>query len=340
MPSLRRVLVPALVGLLALGELGAGAAAAVDQRADQARARRVAAQHRAEAAYLRSLQPLVVRVFDAVQPVQDAADAWNAASAGSYRVLMDVLDHAKPAEEVRAVAAAVRSLPVPRTLPTTGTGLADKLDALAEAVGALRVAPKAGASLDARFAALDGATVDLELSEQDWAAALVVLDRAGRWPYPNPSRGMAAGRDVATRGGFVVASDLACAKLGVAIAALPDRSAVDTVLHRFPKQAALIRSSVAVLRKVRAPESERALARTLDVQLQAVSQSTSALDLLSGALRRHDMTAYRAALPRLARFDRALEQAHGTYSRMGAGICAEVFQGDDVSPSTPHPLRA
>ncbi len=338
MPSLRRV-IPALVGLLALSELGVGVAAAADQRADLAKQRRIATEKRVEKAYVDAVRPLVVRVFDAVQPVQDVADAFAKPQPGQLAARDDVILHGGAVKDLAAVSTALHRLTPPARFRDEADQLGAGLTALTDAMKTLDRATHAKGDRTGLVRAYGDGFDALLSAEQTWGLPVSLLYPDASLPLPWADRISDHGRHVPTQGGFIQAADLACAKTAEAIAQLPDRPAADEVLHVFPKQAALIRSAVRTLRRVPRPASAGATGHRLDVQLQAVQRGTATLDQLSAALRRHDLTAYKAALPGLTRFERAMDETGAIYTSLGATFCGDAFTDDTAAPSKSSPQR-
>ena len=101
---LKRVVLPALIGLLALGQVVTGLVGASGIRADQRKAAAIAAEKRAVARYKAGVQPLVVAVFDNVQPLQDTDDAFSDPRPGLERARNDVLAHSGAGTGLHALA--------------------------------------------------------------------------------------------------------------------------------------------------------------------------------------------------------------------------------------------
>jgi hypothetical protein len=321
--AVRRVLLPLLVGVLALGEVATGVVAAADQRADQARHRRAVAEQRAAAAYVEAVRPLSIKVFDAVQPIQDSLDAFAHLRPGLWSAGQDVVTKSGALQEVGAARTALLARRAPATHRAAAAELATALKQLEDAIRELDKAYRAAQkSSDECSTCL--AEDHLGQAESAWSYALLKLG-ASTMPAPSADNGLANGRKAATRGGFIHASDLICAQAQHEVFLLPDLSPDQDVRRNLPKLAKILRTSVASLRKVKLPASRAAVQHRLDTELQSVTSLATTYDRMAAAAKRQDRRAFDAALALVDDQLAALKRLSSTYKGQGVSRCTSFF---------------
>jgi hypothetical protein len=326
----------AALGLLILSCLGTGIASAKQQHDDQVRKDRIAAEKRAADAYVKAVRPIADRVFDAVQPIDNAIDAFGNPRPGVGIGLRDVVTKGGAAAELAAVREALAAKQTPRTHRAASAHLAEALGELSKAVAAMDHSVRAP---DTDACESCGAEDELRVAETSWASALGDLGAAPPMSAPGPDGGSPEGPTRPTRGGFIHASDLACATSSVALSGLPERDDVDAVRFNFPREAAILRSSVTALRKIKLPSNSAPLARRLDVDLRSATGLAATLDQLSSALKTGNAARYHSALAVLDTELKAMDKLGSTYRSLGATSCASFF-GTPDKKSSRKPLRA
>jgi hypothetical protein len=338
-PASRHRLLHALLALAVAAELGTGLVSARHLRAEQARAAAAAAEKRAEAHYVEALRPLALRVFDAVQPVQDAADAFARPRPGLQVARDDVFAHAGGQQELQAVAGLLRHQRAPKGYRALAVDLGTSLEGLTTSLSALHQATTAPADSQGRVAAFGTGMDQLVIAEYAWRSALIALDPRQTIPAPTPDRESANGRTAPTRGGFIHASDLVCAQADETASRLPRLGDADYVRVNFPKLAAALRKALASLQRTPAPADTAAFGHRLTVDLKGATQLADEMDRLSTALRRGDLGAYQAALrdfPAALDASRAISVA---YRSVGVTECAEMFDVDPKGRPKSAPQR-
>ena len=324
----RRRLAVAMVGLLALGALGGGVAAAIDQHNEKVKRERLAALKRVEIAYVAAVKPLAVRLFDAVQPIQDSLDGFRDLKPGVSDARDDVVAHGGATGEIAAVRQAVASLKPAPTQVKKSQDLLRSIAELSAAVKKLRdVVPtlrKAGGWTEAYSSAADAFTS----AEASWGLSLFNLQVNLSLPKPSARRDAALGRSVPTLGGFIIGSDLAC---GQGEADLYDirHPKPANAIKALPAEAKVLRRTVAALRKVAVPASRAALHTRLDTELQSVLSLAASEDHMYAAFKKHDYAAFKKAFDLWDEQDQAFRRLDGTYKSLGVTVCTYFFGTDD-----------
>ena len=339
MGNLRRWALPVLLAVLLVAEVTTAAVGASGIRADQRKAAALARERRAVADYLKAVHPLLLQVFDAVQPLQDASDAFAHPASGQTGARDDVLAHSGAEASLAASAKKLAALHAPRTLSTKSAALSTHLAALQGAAKTLAAATKVHGDKTGFVAAFDVGFDKLLTAESFWHIAVVDLYDS---PVPTPSadRAQAQGRKTPTKGGFLHVSDLACARAGddLSAAGVPRDGA--SVLRIYPKRAQAIRAVRTRLLAARSDATSAAFLHRLTVQLTALGELPAALDAITVAVRKQDLAALTAADKR---FDAALitvRDLSRSYGSYGATVCRELFDVDDVLSGTDSGLSA
>ena len=326
---IKRVLLPALIGLLAVAVAVTGLVGASGIRADQRKAAAIAKEKKAVARFKEATKPLVISVFDAVQPLQDADDAFSSPRPGLTAARDDVLSHSGASTGLHAVAVKLKALPVPKTLTAQAKELRTQLDALISASNSLAEATHATADTHGFVAAFGDGFEELLSAETAWLLAVQHLyGDDTTLPLPTASRTSAHGRQVPTKGGFISTSDLTCTRAGVAMGDLPDLPDDQDIRTNFPKRAAIVRTAVSTLLKVPAPASAAAFQHELRVQLHASMAMATAYEQLRAAFVHADIGAYRASLRSLHAAEAAAQALSRAYKTYGVSECAFFFNVD------------
>lgn len=327
----KRLLLPGLIVLLALAVVVVGTVGASGIRADQRHAAAVAKEKRAVALFRAEVRPLVVAVFDTVQPLQDADDAFATPRPGLATARDDVLAHSGASTGLHALAVKLKARTAPRTLTAPALHLRTQLDALIKAANALAAATRAKADTSGFVQAFGDGFEQLLTAEALWDVAVQeVYGASTTLPVPTASRTGANGRHLPTKGGFLHTSDLICARAGTALADLPDLPLDADIRVNFPKAAKLVRTGLQTLMKVPAPASAAAFQHRLRTQLSATLAAPAAMDQMSAAFKRLDLAAYQAAERRYAAALTAMQAVSRAYKAYGVSGCARFFSVDDV----------
>lgn len=329
---LRKVLL-ALVVLLTIGGLVGGSLAYVDHRRDVQRrekaAARLAAQKKAEAAYRAAMRPLVLRVYDAVQPVQDVYDAFAAPVPGLLAARDDIIRHGGMVGQLKAVTAAAVKLPIPPTYTQIADDVKRALRKLTLAADALVVSTgeKGDSSGDVpSFGTGFEVMLDAEIS---WSAAVDALDTASTWPLPDANRVRSRGRHAPTVGGFIMGSDVACGKGNAALEFEDFKHPERAIRSTFPKISRELRATVTSLRKVPYPARQRSVRHRLEVGWGATVEAAKQIDAQTAAYRRHDRTAYLRAFRRMKTAFVGMNDLSRAYRSLGVSECVGMFDASD-----------
>ena len=329
---LKRVVLPALVGLLCLSVAVVGLVGASSIRADQRHAAALAKEKRDVARFRDDVRPLVIAVFDTVQPLQDADDAFSDPRPGLSTARDDVLARSGAGTGLHAIAVKLKAHPVPRTLTKPAADLRVRLDALISAANALAAATHAKGDTTGFVAAFGDGFEQLLTAETFWEDAVrAVFGDGNALPVPAASRTGAQGRRSPTKGGFIHTSDLTCARAGVALSDLPELAAADDVRVNFPKAAKIIRTALQTLLKVPAPASAAAFEHQLRIQLHATLAVPAAMDQLSATLKRFDVAGYEAAFRRYEAAFGSAQAVSRAYRSYGVSGCSRFFDVDHVA---------
>jgi hypothetical protein len=327
MALLRRVLLPLLIAIAVLAQLSVGIAGASSIRADHRHAAAVARERRDVAAYQVRLVALTTQVFDAVQPLQDALDAFAKPSPTQHASQFDVILRSGALEALKRTGTALAAVEVPRSLRARSKALQDGLDQLESAAVTLKDAAGAGASADVA-ATVSDAFDYLSTAETVWVEA--VTDLLGdKHPVPLPSvgRDAAHGRTAPTHGSYIQQADDLC---GAAETAGLKVGRPSTAAGTYTRQIHTLRlvshDLNAHLLAVQAP----AEAASRAVRLQTLIHGEAALfdtgfTGIETAVARHDAGALRAAeasFREALRISRDLSDAFRSY---GVSVCASYF---------------
>jgi hypothetical protein len=330
---LKRTLLSTLVLLVIAGLVG-GSLAYLDHRREVQHkkevAARIAAEKKAEAAYLAAVKPLAIRVFDAVQPIQDTFDAFRSLRPGLSAAREDVILHGGAAAALAAVREALAALKAPTTQTTevqnlqlAAASLSKAVKRLRDLVPALRKPAGSPAFPDAVDAFSD--------AESEWGSALRRLQRTSSLPSPYEERAFAYGRKVQTLGGYILAAELVCGRAEADLCDLRHPEPKD--LKNLPREAKVLRTAVAELRKIPVPASKRALGRRLDVELQSTLSLAVTEEKLYAAYKKRDYNAYKRALQLWDEQDAAFRRVDSTYRSLGITTCTVFFGSDDDKPA-------
>jgi hypothetical protein len=329
---LRTVLLSLLVLLTITGLVWGGMAVADQKRKDRERreaAARVAAEKRAAAAYITALRPLVIRVFDDVQPVQDVYDAFAHPRPGLAAARDDVILHGGGLRDLKTLKVALDRLRAPTTYVSQISGLSDGLQSLVASMLELERTshdkPDSHGFIEAFGSAFEG----LLTAEVRWADAVSVLDPKGAWPLPDEKRAQARGRKVPTASSFILGSDLACGKSNAALEFEDFKRPARTVLKTYPKVSKEIRALVVQLRAVPHPARQRAFQHRLEIGWSASVDVAKEFDAVTAAYRHRDPVAYDRAFKRLLEaLDQMLDLGRA-YKAQGVSMCAGFFGTGD-----------
>jgi hypothetical protein len=331
---LKRILLPLLIGLLAVGQVVTGLVGASSIRADQKHAREVAAEKRAVAAYRKAAGPVVLTVFDAIQPLQDAYDAFNKPRAGLIRAQVDTIRSGAAGTALASAKKTLDGLRAPKTLKDAAARLTAGLSQLRTAESGLVAATRAKTNAFGFSSAISDGYDKLSSAEASWNTAAGDVFGGAPLSLPSIDRALAQGRKVPTRAGFIHAADLVCAANGERVDALPEVGSVELVRDQFPKLAGIIRDNEKQLRTLHLPAADATLQHRITVQLGSASQLPAQMEVLSSALKRHDLAAYTASE---RRFDAALAASSAlakAFKDLGVTSCYAFYNVDSAGSSS------
>lgn len=335
-PRRRRRRVLSVLGSLVLATaVTAGVLVTLDVREERALAAAAEKERRASEAYRRAVAPLAVRVFDAVQPIQDAEEAFAKPQFGLLGAHDDVILRTGVLEELAAVVKRLDGLPVPDTHRQDARVLRTSLGTLRAAVARLGRAVRAPIDTfgynDEHFDAHTSFVGSMGV----WAGAVSRVDAKGVMPVPTAGRAASRGRSVPTRGGFVHGSDMACARAVAADARLPKRSPRQELLVNMPKRTAALRTALQQLARVPVPASAKPFRSALSVHLRAATELGRTLDRLSMEVRQYDQEGARKAVQDVYATFSSLRTLSAQYRKIGATMCGDYFDpGEDKRPQS------
>jgi hypothetical protein len=329
---LRRNIAVVAIAVLALGALGGGAAAAKHQHDEKVRkeriAARIAAEKKAAEAYLVGLRPLAVRVFDAVQPIQDVYDG-GFKKPGYPEARDDVLQHGGAVRELKAVKVAFAKLKTPATYKSQATDLGEALDDLITSVTALERSSHQKPNAHGFITSFGPNFQNLLSTEIYWSSTVSTLKGTTTWPVPNENRVEARGRKAPTLGGFIASSDFACAKSWAALKyedfKRPDR----VVRTTYPKISREFRALVTRLKAAPYPSTQRPLRHRLEVGWSSTLDAANAMDAMTAAYKRQQLGALERAYDRLRTALDGLNDLALAYKTVGVSACHEFLVIDD-----------
>ena len=330
---LRRVVAPLLIAVLALSTAAVGLVGAHGIRADQKRAAAAAALRREVAAYRQAISPLVVRVFDAVQPMQDVdADVADYDKPGFDEATDDVLAHSGVVAAIDAVSAGLAAQRPPVTVRAAHAQLVQSLQALRAAARTLDQATRAKGDKSGYVAMYDTGYSQLSSAETGWLAAVraafgVAAASPSPLPVPTSSRLSDQGRRTPTRGGFILAADLACGR------AFKESGAADAIKDAprgLRAYSASVRRVITSLRALPAPPADAALVSRLRVRLAEAGGVADAMTAIAAGLDAHDQAAVQRAEQRVGRFLPVARDLDRVFTGYGATVCGSYFHVDDL----------
>jgi hypothetical protein len=335
MSTLRRAVVPALLALIVVAEISTALVGSASIRSDQRKAAAIAAEKRAVAAYRVALQPLAIRVFDAVQPLQDVDDAFATVAPGQLGARDDVLAHSGAVATLTAVGTSLRDVRVPKSLHSQGATLSADLAGLQTAAKALAAATTAKGDRTG-FVSEFGSGFDLLLSaESNWIDALqAVYGKDLALPTPGADRSGAHGRSAPTKGGFLQQADLTCARGGVDLDRAGKITDLDTQIRYLPQHAAIIRRTGKALLALRTDAASAAFQHRLGIELKAHEAYPTALEAIVRAAKARDVNAYDAAQKDFAQATLTLRDLSRSFKAYGATVCSNYYNVDSLLAPT------
>jgi hypothetical protein len=331
---LQRFLVPIVIAALCLGNVTAGLIGASGIRADERRAEAKARERKAVETYRASVAKVAITVFDAVQPLNDADNAFANPSLGLYIARNDVLARSGAVASLVKARARLVALTPPAPQTSSHKKLVAGLDTLTGAARGLEKATKAASDRAGFVAAFQTAYLALSDAESDWLTALRAgygVRPGGPLPVPAPvaSRAWDKGRKTPTKGGFILRSDLACFGIAEAMDAHP----IDTgelYLKNAPTMAKVLRRTTTKLRALPPPPADVAFVRRLRVQLTAADSFPAAIEGTVAAVKRGDPAAAQAQYRRLLTALKTFQEVSRAFRSYGAHFCADMFDVDDL----------
>jgi hypothetical protein len=329
---LKRTLL-SLVVLLVIGGLVGGSLAYVDHRREVQHkkevAARLAAEKRAEAAYLAAVKPLAVRVFDVVQPIQDVYDSFGHRRPGYEFARDDVIQHGGALRELKAVKLAVSRLTAPPVFAERQDGMLRQLDRLVAAVTALEKSTHERGNSFGLIPSFGPRFQEFQTAAAIWSATLRPLDALQVWPLPSEKRELAHGRKAATVGGFIVTSDYACGKASEALEFEDFKHVEKTLRSTFPKVSKQFRLLIPTLKAAPFPTKERPLRHRLELGWTSMGDVVTQMDAMTRAFKRHDVTAFKRAASRLDQAVDGMNDLALAYRSVGATACYDLLVVDD-----------
>ena len=330
--DIHRAVLPVVVGVAATAVLATGAVTSGGLRAD--RAQRESEERAAAAAalvsqkerdYREAVRPLAEVVFDEVQPLQAAFDAFEQDASYDQAVRDDVFEHGGAGKALTGHQGRLGALAAPPALTDDAEDLSAALDTLIGAARVLDKATRAPGDDDGFVQEYDDGERALGRGIQSWTDALGAL-YAGAAVTPIVPVYGAASRAAHSKGAYLYFVDRACGRAGRAFNALPEPDDGAEALRVLRKQAALIRSTSARLKAVPLPSADAdRLERHVRAPLHEFASGADALDALVRALQERDREAAAAALTRGRRADAAQARLAAGFQRYGATVCSEAL---------------
>jgi hypothetical protein len=329
---LRRTLVSLVVLLVVAGLVG-GSLAYVDHRREVRHkkevAARLAAEKKAAAAFLTAVKPLVVRVFDAVQPIQDVYDSGGHRRKGYEAARDDVIQHGGALRELKAVKLAIARLKAPVTYAEQADRMANHLDALIAAVTALEKSSHEKGNASGIITSYGPNFQNLESEELLWSSVVGNLDKAGTWPLPSEDRKLAHGRKAPTTGGFISGSDFACGRAYAALEFEDFKNPDKFIRSTYPKITKEFRALTTRLKAVPYPTRQRPLRHRLELGWTSLSDVATQMGAVSAAFKRRDVTAFERSFARLKEALDGMNDLALAYKSVGAEECYRLLVVDD-----------
>jgi hypothetical protein len=326
-----RFVLPLVVGVAGLSVLITGVAGASGIRSDRAAEQRAVAaaalQAKQEQAFRDALRPVAERVYDHVQPLQDAFDAFDKPSPDDKAVRDDVLGHGGAADAVGRERAALAALSSPASLTKARADLDDALGKLVDVATMLTAATKQRGDKDGVVEGFEDAIPFLGVAEQAWDTAVVDLYLGKGAPPPTAASRtegpvVKAPRPPRSKGAYLYAVDRICGSADTAFAKLPDVDDAGDFLKVAPKEAALVRTTAGRLKAVPLPEADAdRLTKEVLGPLTGFVATASALEEFAAAVRGRDRRKGTVALDHLS--DAYAEQAAlaKAFRSYGATVC-------------------
>ena len=334
MPQTSRLLPLGIAVVLTTTLLGGGVAAA-DLRGDEREARlaaaRAAEQARQELAFRDGLRPLAERVYDQVQPLQNAFDAFDRPMPDDAAVRDDVMRSAGAGPVLVELRAELERLPAPASLAMDKQGLDGGLEVLAGAADALRLAADAPADDGNIVTAYEGARDQLTDGILRWTSGVrSLLDGT---PLPGvPVQGAPPDgpmRAPLSKGSYLFEADRICSSADEALARLEEADDLETLVRVSGQEAALIRSTVERLSAVESPEADQArLADDVLAPLERFARQAAAVEALAGAVAGRDDAAADRALDDYAEGVLAQADLARGLDGYGATLCGFILEVD------------
>jgi hypothetical protein len=331
MAIVRRIIAPVLIALLVIAEIATAAVGATNIRADQRRTAAIAAEKRAVATYRLQLHPIVERVFDAIQPMQDVSDAFARPAPGLAAARNDVLARSGAVQTLTAAATSLSSVKPPRTLTAQAKKLTEDLSHLSVAAKALAGATTAKGDR-AGYVAAFGTGFDLLLNaEYSWSRSLgdIYTDKSG-YISPLPNRAGAAGRKVPTHGGFIQQADLVCARGMTELDAEDKITDLSSLIRVSRSEAVIIRRTATKLARLKADPAASGFQHRLTILLSAHDEYPKTLEALATAASRHDPAGVTAAEKRFSASLPTIRDLSRAFEGYGAKVCANYYNVDDL----------
>ncbi|MCW2778966.1 MAG: hypothetical protein JWN17_2691 [Frankiales bacterium] len=340
----RGPVVPLLVGLVGGAVLVTGTVQASSLRHDEQVARearaRAAAQVRAEKAYVAALRPVLEDVYDQVQPLHDAFDAFDEPHEYDLSVRDDVLGRSGARPVVLARLAALRRVPVPERFAVVAPRLDKALVDFARAADLLAAAtdPKVHADADGDVRGFGDGRAYLASATSAWSSgtALVFLD-GSRPSVPGPGRdGALPGRSPRSKGAYLYTADRICGGADTASAGLPDPTDLGSFLRLAPKQVALAQGAVQRLQVVPAPRADAAvLTRTVGTPLRTFGRGLAVTHTVLARLRAGRSGLSATEVQALRRSDDDARAVAKGYAAYGATVCSDFFDPGPADAPAP-----
>ena len=336
---LRRTLV-SLVVLVTITGLVWGAMTVVDNRREErerkAVAARLAAEKKAEAAYVAAVKPLAIRLFDAVQPIQDVWDASGHRRPGYPQARDDVIQSGGSLRDLKALKSALARLRAPVAYTQAATRMTQGIDNLISAVTALTTSSHEKGNSRGRIPSFGLNFQALQDAELRWTAGVGELGATRTWPIPSENRHLARGRKAPTIGGFIMGSDFACGKAYAALELEDYRHPEKLIRSTYPKISAEFRTLAARLKSVSFPSRQRSLRHRLELGWTSLQDVATQLDAISSAFKRLDVRAYDRGYARLREAGDGLEDLALAYKSVGVDGCFHLLtvDGEDKGGSS------
>jgi hypothetical protein len=320
---MRARFLPVVLAVALTGILGTDVAVAVHVRAEDRKAAALAAEQRAVASYRAHVRPVAERVYDEVQPVQDAIESFQKPGTDVAQIAEDVFTHSGVAEALLARRTELARLAPPATLRAQRVRLLDALDILAAASKRL-----ADTKIQADYSDFNAASSALGSGILAWSTSLTAVYADKNMPSrPVGGDTPLAKRPAASRATLVAALDGVCSAAADAGAGLPPIDNPRQLVQAGPRYTRLMRNTLKGMRAVAVPASQKArVTRDISPNYTRADKLPAGIDAIVAAIVTGNATSLRSAMSALATGMRGSQALSVSLRGYGATVCADFFE--------------